>query len=111
MLDGHPGSLSQRFTCKLSLARRSKCGIEHGNALLCGYVPGYDRTTQNKQSDHTLRNIIKVVGSLFPEEAARSVALRQLAGYLVLDALILNTDRLENRCLRNRQSLIIYGSL
>ena len=91
VLDGHPGSLSQRFT-QLSRTGAS-VELEHGNALLAGYVTGYDRTKQNKQSDHTLRNIIKVVGSLFPEEEARSVALRQLAGYLVLDALILNTDR------------------
>jgi len=91
MLNGHPGSLSQRFT-QLSRAGVS-VELEHGNALLAGYVTGYDRTKQNKQSDHTLRNIIKVVGSLFPEEGARSVALRQLSGYLVLDALILNTDR------------------
>lgn len=91
LLDGHPGSLSQRFT---QLSRTGvSVELEHGNALLAGYVTGYDRTKQNKQSDHTLRNIIKVVGSLFPEEEARSVALRQLAGYLVLDALILNTDR------------------
>jgi hypothetical protein len=91
VLDGHPGSLSQRFT-QLSRAGVS-VELEHGNALLTGYVTGYDRTKKNKQSDHTLRNIIKVVGSLFPEEEARSAALRQLAGYLVLDALILNTDR------------------
>ena len=91
VLDGHPGSLSQRF----SQLTRAGVGVEleHGNALLAGYVTGYDRTKQNKQSDHTLGNIIKVVESLFPEAAARGAALRQLAGYLVLDALILNTDR------------------
>lgn len=91
VLDGRPGSLSQRFS---QLSRSGvNVELEHGNALLAGYVTGYDRTKQNKQSDHTLRNIIKVVGSLFPEDEARSNALRQLAGYLVFDALILNTDR------------------
>lgn len=90
-LDGHPGSLSQRFT---QLSRTGvSVELEHGNALLAGYVTGYDRTKQKKQSDHTLRNIFKVVSSLFPDEASRNVALQQLAGYLVLDALILNTDR------------------
>lgn len=90
-LDGHPGSLSQRFT-QLSRAGVS-VELEHGNALLAGYVTGYDRTKQNKQSDHTLSNILKVVESLFPSPRERVLSMRQLAGYLILDALILNTDR------------------
>lgn len=91
VLNGHPGSLSQRFT-QLSRAGVS-VELEHGNALLAGYVTGYDRTKQNKQSDHTLSNILKVVESLFPSARERVMSMRQLAGYLVLDALILNTDR------------------
>lgn len=91
VLDGHPGSLSQRFT-QLSRAGVS-VELEHGNALLAGYVTGYDRTKKNKQSDHTLSNILKVVESLFPSPRERVLSMRQLAGYLVLDALILNTDR------------------
>jgi HipA-like C-terminal domain len=89
--DGHPGSLSQRFT-QLSRAGAS-VELEHGNALLAGYVTGYDRTKKNKQTDHTLGNILKVVASLFPSPKERVQSMRQLAGYLVLDALILNTDR------------------
>lgn len=91
MLDGHPGSLSQRFM-QLSRAGVS-VELEHGNALLAGYVTGYDRTKKNKQSDHTLSNILKVVELLFPSSRERVLSMRQLAGYLVLDALILNTDR------------------
>lgn len=91
VLDDHLGSLSQRFT-QLSRAGVS-VELEHGNALLAGYVTGYDRTKQNKQSDHTLSNILKVVESLFPSPRERVLSMRQLAGYLVLDALILNTDR------------------
>lgn len=91
VMDGHPGSLSQRFP-QLSRAGAS-VELEHGNALLAGYVTGYDRTKQNKQSDHTLNNVLKVVESLFPSARERVVSMRQLAGYLVLDALILNTDR------------------
>ena len=90
-MDGCPGSLGQRFT-QLSRAGVS-VELEHGNALLAGYVTGYDRTKQNKQRDHTLSNILKVVESLFPSPRERVVSMRQLAGYLVLDALILNTDR------------------
>lgn len=91
VLNGHMGSLSQRFT---QLSRTGvSVELEHGNALLAGYVTGYDRTKQNKQSDHTLRNILKVVELLFPSPRERVFSMRQLAGYLVLDALILNTDR------------------
>jgi hypothetical protein len=91
VLNGHPGSLSQRFT-ELS---RSGASVElvHGNVLLAGYVTGYDRNKQNKQTDHTLENVLKVVESLFPSPRDRVLSMRQLAGYLVLDALILNTDR------------------
>lgn len=91
VLDGHPGSLSQRFA---QLARaNANVELVHGNVLLAGYVTGYDRNKQNKQSDHTLGNILKVVESLFSSPRERVAAMRQLAGYLVLDALILNTDR------------------
>ena len=91
VLNGHPGSLSQRFT-ELS---RSGASVElvHGNDLLAGYVTGYDRNKKNKQSDHTLGNVLKVVESLFPSPREQISPMRQLAGYLVLDALILNTDR------------------
>ena len=91
VLNGHPGSLSQRFT-ELS---RSGASVElvHGNDLLAGYVTGYDRNKKNKQSDHTLGNVLKVVESLFPSPREQVSPMRQLAGYLVLDALILNTDR------------------
>jgi hypothetical protein len=91
VLDGHPGSLSQRFT-QLSRAG-AIVELEHGNSLLAGYVTGYDRTKKNKQTDHTLGNILKVVESLFNSPRERVASMRQLAGYLVLDALILNTDR------------------
>ena len=51
------------------------------------------RAVPSRTSDHTLSNILKVVESLFPSPRERVVSMRQLAGYLVLDALILNTDR------------------
>ena len=91
VLNEHPGSLSQRFT---ELSRYgASVELVHGNDLLAGYVTGYDRNKKNKQSDHTLGNVLKVVESLFPSPRERVLSMRQLAGYLVLDALILNTDR------------------
>ena len=91
VLNGSLGSLSQRF---MELSRSGvSMELVHGNVLLAGYVTGYDRNKQNKQSDHTLGNVLKVVESLFPSPRERVLSMCQLAGYLVLDALILNTDR------------------
>ena len=91
VLNGSLGSLSQRF---MDLSRSGvSMELVHGNVLLAGYVTGYDLNKQNKQSDHTLGNVLKVVESLFPSPRERILSMRQLAGYLVLDALILNTDR------------------
>lgn len=89
LLDGQPGSLSRKFE------QLSNPAIElvHGNDLLAGHVTGYDRLKQQRQINHTVSNIITVVARLFPEPQERDQALRQLAGYLLLDALIVNTDR------------------
>lgn len=66
--------------------------LEHGNEILGGRVLGYDRTKRQKQTDHTIDNIVAAVRKMFDEPAA-NVVLSQLASYLVLDALICNTDR------------------
>ena len=65
----------------------------HGNEILAGIVLGYDRAKKFHQSDHTLENIEKAICKLFPAEAVHKGVLANLAGYLVLDALIGNTDR------------------
>ncbi len=65
----------------------------HGNEILAGIVLGYDRAKKFHQSDHTLENIEKAICKLFPAEAVHKGVLTNLAGYLVLDALIGNTDR------------------
>ncbi len=88
-LEGAWGALSRRFDA----LSRDDTELVHGNDILAGYVTGYDRQKQRKQSDHTLSNVIRAIGSLFADEDARAAALRTLAGYLILDALILNTDR------------------
>ena len=88
-LEGHQGVISRRF------AELSQPGTElvHGNDLLAGLFTGYEREKHRGQSDHTLENILTVVGKVIPEKAAQHEAMTQLAGYVVLDALILNTDR------------------
>ena len=88
-VDGQWGALCRKFD---ALAR-DDTELVHGNDLLAGHVTGYDRTKQRKQSDHTVKNVIRAIGALFNDETARDAALTMLAGYLVLDALILNTDR------------------
>lgn len=67
--------------------------LVHGNEVLGGVITGYDKNKLRGQSDHTFDNIVKVIESLFREDRARFVASFRMAGYLVLDALVGNTDR------------------
>lgn len=66
----------------------------HGNQMLEEVIAGYDPKRRSRQSHHTLENIWKVVEKIFVDdlEGARK-AKRTIAGYIVLDALIGNTDR------------------
>lgn len=88
-LDGAPGCISRRFP---ELANPG-AELIHGNDLLAGAVLGYDRTKQFRQSDHTLENIFAAISHVVQNPQGRKAAFRQLAGYVILDALILNTDR------------------
>ena len=93
-LDGKWGAICRRFDelgpTSLELSRTE---LVHGNDLLAGHVMGYDPTKKIKQSDHTLGNILSAVDALFDRGAKRDLALKTLAGFLILDGLILNTDR------------------
>jgi hypothetical protein len=66
--------------------------LVHGNEVMGWTVTGYDKTKKFRQSDHTLDNIQVAIRRVFLGGAAES-ALTNLADYLVLDALIGNTDR------------------
>lgn len=66
--------------------------LVHGNEILGMRVTGYDKGKTFRQSDHTLENIDSAIRSLFAAEHAEGI-LTELAGYMVLDALIGNTDR------------------
>ncbi len=87
-LDGAAGSISRRFS------ELSHPGAEliHGNDLLAGTVLGYDRYKKFQQRDHTLENILGAVSRVMPKDQ-NDAAFSQLAGYVMLDALILNVDR------------------
>lgn len=99
--DGRRGTLSRSFT-----DRDKNESLIHGNEILAGQVFGYDPNKKFGQSDHTLENIQLAIGKLFSGEEEQTV-LKRLASYLVLDALIGNTDRHhENWGLFSRQSVI-----
>ena len=73
------GSTSESFA-------ESHWELVHGNQLLERVVESYNSTEVRRPPQHTLANIIEVLSSL-PE------ALNRFAEYLILDALIGNTDR------------------
>ena len=64
----------------------------HGNEILAWAVTGYDKAKEFRQSDHTIENIQLAMRGLFDSSKADAV-LTDLAAYMVLDALIGNTDR------------------
>lgn len=65
----------------------------HGNELLGGLISGYDKDKIRGQADHTFENIVCVIEQLFPTDKSRRPAALRMVGYLVLDALVGNTDR------------------
>jgi hypothetical protein len=75
-----------------SFAREGR-ELFHGNQVLAGQVLGYDPSKQFRQSDHTLSNIFKALERVFPSPEGARVAKESIARYLMLDAVIGNTDR------------------
>ena len=67
--------------------------LVHGNQILAGAVWGYDPSVKRGQSDHTLENIWRALEKVFEGVGAVGAAKRQFAEYLILDAIIGNTDR------------------
>jgi len=65
----------------------------HGNELLSGALKGYDKEKWQGQSDHNFHNIVKALESAFPAEESLKRISYHFVGYMVLDALVGNTDR------------------
>lgn len=86
--EGKRGCASRSF-----VDREAGQNLIHGNELLAGAVIGYDRNKKMNQSDHTLDNIYQTIMKIFPHQAVYTKVLQQLASYIVLDAIIGNTDR------------------
>ncbi len=69
------------------------CSLFHGNQVLAGQVLGYDPERRFRQTDHTLANVFLALERLFGDTTAAEAAKTGFAEYLVLDAIIGNTDR------------------
>ena len=86
--NGRRGSISRSF-----VLQREGWDLVHGNELLAAYVSGYQRDLVFRQSQHTLDNILTVLRRVFSDSEQSGAQIKQLAGYLTLDALVGNTDR------------------
>lgn len=75
-----------------SFAREGR-ELFHGNQVLAGQVLGYDTAKKFRQSSHTLGNIFASLQSVYRRPERAAAAMVRIAEYLVLDALIGNTDR------------------
>ena len=75
-----------------SFAREGR-ELVHGNQILLGKMLGYDTARRFHQSDHTLDNIFAALERVFPSPNSLRIARDRLAEYLLLDAVIGNTDR------------------
>lgn len=65
----------------------------HGNQILAGKVLGYEPERRFRNSDHTLANIWLAQEKVFRHPLAIERAKCRFGEYLILDALIGNTDR------------------
>jgi hypothetical protein len=83
---GTQGSASQSFAI-------DGWNLFHGNQMLAGKVTGYDPATRFRQSDHTLANILLALDRTFTHPHGKQKNKARFAEYLVLDALVGNTDR------------------
>ena len=67
--------------------------LVHGNQMLEWFVHGYQAGRKYGQSSHTLENIWQAMDGVIVESEAKIQGKLCVAEYLVLDALIGNTDR------------------
>lgn len=89
-----PGVISLDFT-----ADASRGDLIHGNELLYELTPGYPRRQLRRVSQHSVANILTVLQQVvhLPADAVFPDGIREaedlFLGYLLLDALVGNTDR------------------
>ena len=83
---GTPGSATESFAATGE-------GLIHGNQLLQQTIRDYDPEKRYRQSYHTLENIRQTLGRVLGKSARAGNPELQFAEYLILDAVIGNTDR------------------
>ncbi len=83
---GDRGSVTESFA-------RSGRSLYHGNQVLERVVHGYDPEQRFRQSNHTLANIFGAMDGIFVEPETAKSAKTLMAEYVLLDAVIGNTDR------------------
>ena len=83
---GNRGSVTESFA-------RGGRDLWHGNQVLAGSVQGYDPDAKFRQSNHSLSNIWQALDGIFEDPGAARQAKITITDYIVLDALIGNTDR------------------
>jgi hypothetical protein len=86
VFQGTRGSATESFA-------RDGRELYHGNQIMAGHVLGYDPGKTFGHSGHTLENIFLALERAFASEDGAWRAKERLAEYLVLDAVIGNTDR------------------
>ena len=86
VFQGTRGSATESFA-------RGGRSLFHGNQILAGKVLGYDPKKAFRQSDHTLKNIMASIERTLMSPTSAKRAKTILAQYLMLDALVGNTDR------------------
>ena len=85
--------MDKRGSASRSFVEKEKgFDLIHGSEVLAGRVLGYEKSKQRGQSDHCVKNIITAVEKTFTPRR-RIQPLRTLAGFIILDAPICNTDR------------------
>jgi len=86
IFQGKRGSTTASFV-------RDGQSLSHGNQIMAGHVFGYDPKVRFQQSSHTLDNIFLALDKTFLTPEDTHNAKVQFSDYLVLDAVIGNTDR------------------
>ena len=82
----------KRGSVTRSFARGGRI-LYHGNQLLGKVVQNYDSEKKRHQSDHTVDSILQAVRTVFINAKDEKSAIIRIAEYMILDALIGNTDR------------------
>ena len=72
---------------------RDDFDLVHGNELLAGRVAGYPVSDLRNVAAYRVDTIVAVLTGAQPSPASGRAAIEDFAGYLLLDALVANTDR------------------